>query len=140
MIFGHPWHYYVVMFIILLTAQILRHFMLRKDEYKYATKFKRFVLMSFCWLPGLVFIGFPYKVWEVSGFHERDAREAEQLMVNRYVQQGAQTVDARFIISDHSSMIGLINIQYPDGRVASDKCKAEKSDSGDEFLIFCNQP
>ena len=102
-----------------------------------SSKLGKFGVQLICIIPPAVLIFIPYLAWKTTGFTPADARKVERIMVARCIAQGAQTAEAHFVVSGHSTMTGVANVTLPNGTAITSQCKTDKAADGVEYLIFC---
>ncbi|PZU17648.1 MAG: hypothetical protein DI591_02340 [Citromicrobium sp.] len=133
----HEWHYYVVMGICLVVAFGLQTLAVRNPEFPSYSPAKRFFTRLFSFVPPAFFIFLPYTIWAHSGFQPADARNAEGMMVQQYLDDGTQRAEAHFIVKDRDTMAGLVDVTFADGSLSSVQCKADMGEDG-QFLVSCS--
>jgi hypothetical protein len=131
------WDYYVALTSSLLLGAILFAFAKKAEGFEQRSKLGKFGVQLICMIPPSVLIFIPYLAWKTTGFTPAEAREAERVMVARYIAQGAQTAEAHFVVSGHSTMTGFAHVTMPDGSAITTQCKTDKAADGGEYLIFC---
>ena len=79
----------------------------------------------------------PYVIWKSNGLHPLDAKNAESMMAEKYVSQGAEKAEANFIVASHSTLKGYVDLTYPDGTRLVVKCEGTKGELS-RILVTCN--
>ena len=132
-----PWHFYIVLGVCAAGGGVLQALAMRNPEFTYFSSARQVFTRIFCIAVPAVLVLLPYLVWSMSGFHTADVRSAENIIVQQYLKNGAQRVEAHFIIESRAVMTGYAEITFADGTVATVPCQAHKGD-GAEFLAFCS--
>lgn len=132
-----PWHYYVAFGVCMVFGNVLFAFARKADGFERRSKLGKLGVHSFCIMVPIVTIFGPYMAWQLTGFRPADARAAERMMVERYIGQGAQRAEVRFVVSGHSTLSGFANVTLEDGTEVTTQCKGEKASDGSDYLIFC---
>lgn len=134
---GLPWHYWVVFFIAMLIGNGIFAWRKSRGHFDSFGKTKLFFAQGACILLPMLVIGVPYGIWSFSGFHVADARNAERMIENTFLEgDDVTSADANFIVTGRSTMKGHIQLQFSDGTSALSQCFAEMG-MNDEYLINC---
>ncbi len=135
------WHFYVVMGIMFISGNLLYVIRSRRPDFKDLSQGRRFFVTLACFLAPLLFIGVPYSLWVFSGFQPGDARRAEQMIYQRYRENGALNgalkVEVHFVVKDRTTMTGYATVTYVDGSTVTANCRADKGEN-QEFLAVCS--
>tara|TARA_B100000929_G_scaffold41910_2_gene29894 strand:- start:13735 stop:14145 length:411 start_codon:yes stop_codon:yes gene_type:complete len=133
----HPWHYWLVFFVIMLIGNGIFAWRKSQGHFDGLSKARMFFAHGACVLLPMLVIGVPYGIWSFSGFHAVDARNAERMIENTFLEGGDVTsADANFILTGRSTMKGHVQLQFADGTSALSQCSAEMGMNG-EYLINC---
>lgn len=131
-----PWHYYVVMGLCAATGGALQALAMRNPDFAYYSGVRKFFTRAFCFAVPAVLVFLPYMAWTISGFRQADARTAEKLIIEQYLEGGAQKVEADFIVKDRNTLTGMAKVTLADGTMITLPCQAEMGEQR-QFLVFC---
>lgn len=131
------WHYYVVMGVCIAAGSALQARAMRHPDFVYYGTGRRFVVRSLCFLLPMILILLPYMAWTLTGFHAADTRTAEKIIVDQYMENGAQRAEAKFIVKDRNTLTGLAKVTLEDGTMLTAPCQADMGEDG-QFLVFCS--
>lgn len=131
------WHYYVVMAVCCAMGAAFQALAMRNPDFALYSGARKFFTRLFCFAIPAVLVFMPYMAWTLSGFHQADTRTAEKIIVDQYLEAGAQHVEAKFIVKDRNTLTGLAKVTLEDGTMLTAPCQADMGEDG-QFLVFCS--
>lgn len=131
------WRFYVVIILGNILGAGLYALKSRQLEFKDSSRRKMLLLYAICSFAAMFLVATPYLAWQLTGFHPADARAAERVIVQRYLDNGAQSADVHFIVKDRSTLLGYATVTFPDGSSVTTSCHADKGES-EEFVATCS--
>ena len=109
---------------------------MRKPDFAHCSGVRMFFTRLFGFAIPAVLVFIPYMAWTLRGFHQADTRTADKIVVDQYIQAGAQRVEVKFIVKDYDHLTGMATVTFADGSVVAVPSHADIGENG-QFLVLC---